>query len=252
MVYHVTASGIDGCGKSTAFKQLSQRLSNEYQCNVVQVGRSAWVDRPNQERQYFGDSINESFDALHFWADRKDLRTLSGIINLLYAPVNKGMKTYSKAVYKPDFLLSCRDTILDPIVYSSYYFPFTQDWPLKARAEMLPLFGSGKHSDLVFYMDLDSETAYKRIMERMETEARLDGDSNQQIDRRKYHDLHETPENLAFLRAQFEEIVPFAKEEVGLDIVQIDATEPKEQVVENMMAHIHDKFFDSAHSAQID
>ncbi len=103
MAYYVTVSGIDGSGKSTAFKQVSARLSGKHGYTVIQVRRSAWVDRPQQERKYFGNCINGAFDAAHFWADRRDMCTFTGLTNLLYAPVSKVMNACAETVYRPDF-----------------------------------------------------------------------------------------------------------------------------------------------------
>ncbi len=96
-------------------------------------------------------------------------------------------------------------------------------------------------------MDLPPHTSYERILARIEAESRMSEAEGKKVDRRKFHHMHETPETLAFLQEQFEDVIPYARDELGLDIVIIDATEPIENVVEAMLVTIGSRFNIASH-----
>src|SRR3989338_8580135 len=110
-----------------------------------------------------------------------------------------------------DGIFSCQPSCLPP--HSSW--TLLQSLPISFRMtyeEANPY----KKSDLVFYMDLPPHTSYERILARIEAESRMSEAEGKKVDRRKFHHMHETPETLAFLQEQFEDVIPYARDELGL------------------------------------
>ncbi|MFH1211224.1 MAG: hypothetical protein V1645_04910 [archaeon] len=231
MVFKATLSGIDGSGKSSALDQLSRRLSHDGY-TVAHTLRPFYIDMPKGRRERYAQRYEETMDCLHQVADKLKQKTFIGMINVIHhCGVSKIIEDYAIKKFKPDVVLAGRDTLLDPFAYSAYYFSFTKSLPVWIRKRVDELMNKSR-ADMTFYMDIDPDLAYERILKRIEKEKK---ESNEL--REKWAHMHENPKDLRFLKQEFETAIDlFGKG--GQVIVRIDASKPLDDIVEEIFTRV--------------
>lgn len=233
-MYKVTFSGIDGSGKSTSIDVISSTLA-ESGLVLIHPYRPAFADLAKKGRIYFSNKLNRVTDYCHDKADDHRIKNLVGLINVIYSRVATSIERNAIKKYNPDLILLGRDPVLDPLAYSSYYFPFTQDMSIEEKVRITLSINQASTANLLFYMDIDPEVAYDRILKRIEREKR-DGAK----DRAKWVHMHENPEELQFLKYQFEQALPFLEKKLGINIIRIDASKPQGEVIKEMLINIQE------------
>ncbi len=233
MPYRFSFSGIDGSGKSTAIDKVSTTLANEGR-RVTHIRRCSWVDIPGEDRKYIATTANGFFDSLHGWADDYRYKSLVGIVNVSYSVAQRMIEKYAESHFNPDIVLVGRDSNLDPFAYSAYYFPFVKHLSAKRRIQIASLLHGGQIFDRVFYVDVDPLLAYERILQRIEREKHYGAK-----DMAKWTHMHENPDDLKFLRKQFEVSLELLVRKNGTNIIRIDAAKPQEDVVLEILSNIN-------------
>jgi len=228
MVYKVTFSGIDGCGKSTTIDVISTQLSYLGK-TIIHPYRPAFAQLPGGNREYFGKTINGLVDDAHQWADTRDSKLLVGLVNVLYGRVWTLLEQYALHKYNPDVVLMGRDPLLDPFVYSHFYFPHIRVSSDERIRTIRRVNGAGL-ADLLIYLDVSPDQAYQRILARIEKEKSFGAK-----DRAKWGHMHENPNDLNFLRDTFEEGISLLQEKLGVKIIRVDASRPHHEVIAEVL-----------------
>lgn len=225
MTYKVTFSGIDGSGRSTVIDTLSRRFL-DIGLKTVHPYRPSFADTPEDGRQYFHVGLNSAMDGLHRFLDYNEQKLLVGLLNMGYGKVQAFIEEHAVRRFNPDLVLVSRNQLLDPAVYSTYYFPFSRKLSPEARLRVAALINKLAVPNLHLYMDLDPELAYTRILKRIEEE-KAKGNSH----RRKWSHMHENVKDMTFLRERFEETLEIL---VQKNIIRVDASRPKEEVADEI------------------
>jgi len=216
MTHKFSFSGIDGAGKTSTESAVSRSFAEEgYR---VVCARSGFADIPGNERDYFARGIYGPLGRVHRFGDRHHYRALVGLSNIASAFIWGQVERYAVSRYGPDIVINNRDPHLDAIAYSSYYFPFTENWPVERKALIMSFVNSGPMADTTFYLDADPETACMRISER-----------NAREGVRQPH-MHENHEDLERIRTQFELAIEYAASR-GLKVVRLDACQPQQDII---------------------
>ena len=194
-------AGIDGSGKTTSMDRLIQRLAARHR--VLRIGsyRPATLYDATGETPALARDFSERQEALGRAARRFHLYPL-------FLPANFAFKyllaRWVERAVPADVVVYETDTLLHPSVYAAYHFAWARRiaprWRFRvARA----LFGSVRNL-LVFYLDLDPETATQRILARGSEVM-----------------THENPKDLAALHDEYDAVLAVA-ERAGVDIVRLD------------------------------
>jgi thymidylate kinase len=232
MAYKVTFSGIDGSGRSTVIDNISRRFSS-LGISTMHPYRPSFADFPVRGRQYFHVGLNGAMDEAHRFLDDHNQRCLVGLLNMGFGIVRVRIENRAIRRFDPDLVMVSRHPILDPSVYSTYYFPWSGKWSPERRMRVAQVFNNAIPPDLHLYMNLDPELAYQRILKRIESDKRT---GNQH--RQKWNHMHENPTDLKFLQERFEETLDILAHDSGRKIVRIDASKTKEEVAEVVFQHI--------------
>jgi len=227
----VSLSGIDGSGKSTSASAVSRRLADEGY-TVVHALRRAFVDRPGREREYFADRVHGLVDRAHQAFDRRRSRTGVGLINLAYARLWRAIEARAVRRFRPHVVLNGRSAVLDPAVYAPFYFPMTGALPAAWRVSLSAFIVRPEPADLRFLLDLPATEAHERILARIVAERREGA-----ADREKWTHMHETPAELAGLRAGFRRCASV----MPGPIIQLDAGRPSAALVEEIIEKIRSR-----------
>ena len=232
-MYKVTFSGIDGVGKSTSIDAISNTLV-ESGMVLIHPYRPAFT-QSSTGRVYFAQRINGVTDWCHNWADTHRKRTLVGLINSIYSRVATCMESCAISKYSPDIILTGRDPVLDPVVYSSFYFPSSRHLSIAQKVRMVRAVNQARMADLLLYMDIDPEIAHNRILKRIENEKREGAK-----DREKWTHMHENPRDLGLLREKFDQTLSFLEDNLPIKIARVNAAQPHQKVIDEMLTIIQE------------
>ncbi|MGV8086679.1 MAG: hypothetical protein ACP5N1_03540 [Candidatus Woesearchaeota archaeon] len=233
MVYKVSITGIDGSGKSTSISKLVDLLSPQYL--TAKIGRPTYISGPKdpQNREYLFTNLNKRIDGLHTFADNLENKLGVASVNIfnafIWSLINR--KVFSE--YNPEIAIYGRDRIVDPAVYSTYYFPFTKKWSSEVRLNIARTISRAKSSDTLIYMDVNPQIAVERIEKRIEEEKKKSG-----IDRKKWRHMHENLQDLTNLKHYFTEALDYLYGHSEMDIHTIKVDDKNLQQVADEMKQI--------------
>lgn len=227
----VTITGIDGSGKSTTISHLVDKLASEYV--VAHSGRPSYIVGPDMDkREYLFESSLGLIDRMHGMGDKLESRTAIALANIVN--VIMWCERHNKIVkdYNPDIIFSGRHRIIDSAVYSVYYFPLANKLSHNMRTSIAEKIISADESDLLIYLDITPEISVQRIENRIEVENKKTG-----LVRPKWKHMHENPEDLAYLRHEYE-LVLGHYDELGWDIRKINVEEMSQEDVVDIIEEL--------------
>jgi thymidylate kinase len=216
MTYKVSVTGIDGSGKSTSIAKVVDNISKEYL--TAKIGRPTYVNGPNMnQKQYLFTNLNNTIDKAHSLADNIESKLLVASVSSLsrFAITHIENGVFSK--FNPEVTIYSRDKIVDPAVYSTFYFPFTKKWSAEIRINIAKnIQFNTKPSDTIIYLDIDPKIAVERIEKRIEEE------KTKSSDRNKWKHMHENVENLSSLRHFYEEALSHMEKKFNTEVITIN------------------------------
>lgn len=228
-----SVTGIDGCGKSTSISKLVDSLAPDYL--TAKIGRPTYISGPeiSEGRKYLFTKLNKKIDGLHSFTDDLENRLGVASVNILNSFVWSFINKKVFTEFNPEIAIYGRDRIIDPAVYSTFYFPFTKNWSSKLRLDIAKTISRSKTSDTIIYMDIDPKIAVERIEKRIEEEKKKSG-----IDRKKWAHMHENIHDLTNLKNYFSEALDYLYGHSNIDIQTINVNEINLQQVADKMESI--------------
>lgn len=217
MAYRVSVTGIDGSGKSTVISEVVNELFEDYL--IAKIGRPTYIsgkDIPSG-RKYLFESLNKKVDAMHKFADNLEKRLAVAWVNTFNSFVNSFINKQVLKKFNPEIVIYSRDRIIDPAVYSTFYFQFTKEWSSQTRLKLAQAISRSKTSDMVIYLDVNPIIAVERIEKRIEKEKKK---SN--VDRKKWKHMHENVQDLTNLKNNYSNALDYFQNYLNVDIRTID------------------------------
>ncbi|HEY9702677.1 MAG TPA: hypothetical protein V6C58_09540 [Allocoleopsis sp.] len=212
MTYKISVTGIDGSGKSTSVAKVAEKLSKHH--TVGKVGRPAYVCGPEIQKKYVCSNLNKTIDAIHNFSDNIESKLLVAGVSA----VSRFAITYIEnniSQYNPEVTIYSRDKIIDPAVYSTFYFPFTKKWPVNLRINIAKNIQISRICSTIVYLDIDPRLAVERIEKRIEQEKKHSSDRN------KWKHMHENVEELSSLRNYYFEALEHMEKKFNTEIITI-------------------------------
>lgn len=206
MTLKASISWIDGCGKSSTIAWTTESLGQEYL--IAKVGRPSYIFGPSNLKEEINNNISSKIEKYRPIVNKRWLRPIIAWLNAVFA-INQWIITENILKdYQPDILINSRDTIIDSIVYSSFYIPPTRHIGTNIKINALQYLTQSQLPNMFIYMDIDPENSIERIIK-----------SWRPLDR------HETVENLTNLRNHYEEIMSYLYGHTSTSARPIDVNE---------------------------
>lgn len=221
----VSATGPDGAGKDTAWKNALPLLPHDLR--ILKIGKPSSVIINGDER-YVDVGMSHRLDWLHSWADTQRSKTLTSIANTMYVMFQWRIQepVWTRRIH-PDLVFSLRDGYVDPAAYAPYYTPQTLGkLPIPDRIDTLYRLHHSPFRHHTIFLDVDPAVAVRRIEERMEREKEAQG-----LVRPKWVHQHENLEDLTGIRAEYGRVLAHMKAVRNTRISTIDTTnQPRETI----------------------
>lgn len=226
----ISATGPDGAGKDTAWKNAMPHLSSDL--TIVKIGKPSSVIQ-NGKEIYVHTATSRILDSLHSWADSKRSKKLTLLSNALIVlfqwRVQEPWLIYQA---KPDLVFSLRDGYADPAAYARYYSPDTLGkQTIPKRIETLQKIHGSPIRDLTVFLDVSPEVAVWRISERMQREATQQG-----LLRPKWIHQHENVEDLTAIREEYLAVLGYLQKNKGTQVERIDTNNMRKPDVGSRLA----------------
>lgn len=211
MTHNIAVVGVDGVGKSTIRKGISQRLL-ENGHSLVKEGRYSYYAH-GQTAIPIGHNLTSLWDKIHAKLDKQGYKTIIGLANVL-STMSVGILS-SAATYhhKPNIRISSRDTVVDAAVYAAYYFPFTAKWSYESRLEIAQALTTRSPSDHIIYLDASISTVLQRLEERMRRTHQ---------EREKWLHIHENAQDMTYIREQYLSMLDYLRPNHTIHIVDTE------------------------------
>lgn len=195
--YKISITGIDGSGKSTATDAVALELGKHYR--VARVSRPAYSVVNGVKNPYYQRLLG-AIDSLHATADKtENLRYVLWVNALHVALQGRVIEPGLIKKAKPDILLTSRDYIIDPAVYTSVYAPKYSAQNMVRKIKHMQRITGLSYRDVVFLLTVPPDVAMKRIEQRIAKEKLNPGAA----EREKWLHVHEEPETLGNLQSGY-------------------------------------------------
>lgn len=219
MTRKFSITGIDGSGKSSAISGVVQELGNKYK--IAKIGRPSYVAGKGISGgiKYVYRNFEKNIDEMHEFFDRTNSKIAVASVNALYGFIWPAISRNIIEKYEPEIAIYGRDMIIDPAVYSTFYFPLSEKINSKKRLKIAKIIINPEMADCIIYYDIDPSVAIERIEKRI-----IDENIWQSSVRKKWRHMHENKKDLGKLREQYENTLEVMVSTYGKPVYVLDVT----------------------------
>lgn len=243
-------SGPDGAGKDTAVAGALDILFHTFNSDlrVVRLDRPpmcVWQDdKENVRTQKLFVPLFRLINHAHEVGDREGNIRLVQASNAANVIIQGWViRRIASSNFNPNLYLSGRNYFTDSAAYAQFYSPALTHLSIEQRLKFMKHVSNLPDYDQIYFMQIDPETALKRI------EGRVASERIKPTGHVLWRHRHETIEGLTQLSNTFEEI-PSATNTVfpETQVFIVDASAPKQEVAACIAGNIADTLSERLHS----
>ena len=221
----------DGAGKDSCWKAAKALLPPAP--TILKIGKPSSIIINGRET-FVDQRISRVLDAFHAWADAQRNIQLTCFANTLYVMFQWGVQErYWRSKVHPDMVFSLRDGYVDPVAYAPYYANSTLGkMDIPERISILHKLHGSPFRDTTVFLDVDPSIAVRRIEERLQAEAQIQG----RLMRPKWIHQHENVRALTLIHQEFFRVLEYLEENKNTNVCVIDTNELSKQEVGKRLA----------------
>jgi thymidylate kinase len=224
----ISVIGIDGSGKSSttlkAIHFLSQHLP------ICKTGRNPFSIWKGNIFPCLPKMAN-GFESLFKRIDATKKRQWIGLTRLVFVFFQGWLEPYMIRKYHPGLVMTTRCMIIDPAIYSDFYYPWiSQRVAIESKLRFAQRYSRLPFRDLYFFLDTPVQTAMERIYKRIS-----DDHPEVRYGRDYWLHLHEHEESLRELDRKFRKTLTIAQRIAPFKVVEINTTRHAEEEVSNLI-----------------
>ncbi len=224
----VSVVGIDGAGKSSTTMRAIALLGSDFA--IAKPGREPFVLRSGEIRPC-AQAPSRFFESLFKRVDATRSRARIGMSRVLFVLYQGWLEPYMIRAYRPDLVVNTRCMILDPAIYTSFYYPW-----IEGRMSLLQKLRAARwlsrlpFRDLYIFLRTPATMAMERIRRRIGREPGFEDSS-----REHWLHLHEEEAILEDLARRFDRALAAARTLAPLRVEEIDTAEHDEESVARLI-----------------
>ncbi|MCX8118780.1 MAG: hypothetical protein N3G78_12755 [Desulfobacterota bacterium] len=228
--FRISIVGIDGSGKSTTTLKAIQNLSHRF--SICKTGRNPFFIYQGGITPCL-PKIADFFEKLFKRVDATRRRTWIGLTRFLFVLFQGWLEPYMIRRYRPVLIMTTRCMIIDPVVYSHFYYPTISRKMDVAKKLMWAQKCSGlPFRDLYFFLDTPIQMAIERIYKRISIDH-----PETTYGRDYWLHLHEHEATLQVLDQKFRQTLEIAQNKSAFHLIEIDTRQRDEKAVAEVIAH---------------
>jgi thymidylate kinase len=234
----ISVVGIDGSGKSTTTFRAIETLGKDF--TICRTGRPPCIVSGEKTNLYL-PRISNFFEKMFKEADvsRNSRRII--LTRLLFIQFQSWLEPRMVRAFRPHIVMSPRCMVLDPAVYSQFYFPsLAHKLSISSALKLSQLYCRLPFRHLYFYLNTPVSIAMERIYKRISKE-------HPDVKNREYWlHLHEHEEALNRLNMRFRKTLEVAQKISNFKVIEIDTEKFCEEEVFHMIAEYSKKCWNMA------
>ncbi len=225
----ISIIGIDGSGKSTTTLRAIYSLGREF--SVCKTGRMPFFIREGSISPCL-PRIGRFFEDLFKKVDATKRRGWIGLSRLFFVLFQGFLEPYMIKRYRPDLIMTTRCMVIDPAVYSDFYFPaLSRNLTTKSKLKLSQQYSRLPFRDLYFFLDTPIPMAIRRIHKRI-------SDDHPEITygRDYWLHLHEHEGSLQLFDQKFRDALNVARRMASFRVIEIDTAKYDEGEVSELIS----------------
>jgi thymidylate kinase len=232
----ISIVGIDGSGKSTTTLRAIHSLSHQF--SVCKTGRTPFFVRDGNI-SYCLPKAGKFFEELFKKVDATKKRQWIGLTRLFFVFFQGLLEPYMIRKYLPNLIMTTRCMVIDPAIYSDFYYPrISQKMTIKGKLRLTQHYSRLPFRDLYFFLDTPIKTAMERIYKRISNDH-----AELSYGRDYWLHLHEHEGSLKLLDQKFRDTLNVAQKMASFRIVEIDTAKYNEEKVSELISEYSMDFY---------
>ncbi len=225
----ISVIGIDGSGKSSTTLRAIHFLSHQFPiCKTGRSPFSIW----KEEISYCLPRMARFFEDLFKKVDATKKREWIGMTRMLFVLFQGWLEPHMIKRYRPVVVMTTRCMIIDPAIYSYFYYPrISQKMSIQEKLRLARRYSHLPFRDFYFFLATPIQMAMERIYKRIS-----DNHPTVSFGREYWLHLHEHEESLRILDRRFRETLPVAQKMAPFKTVEVDTGNRDEEEVARLIS----------------